>query len=210
MGRKRLQLIWLVRHVLRKNSSALHVITHRLISQRLLIVPEKLKDHFEQHFSPRNIPTQPEIVEPERFPHILPPENVTINESLPDEEEIELVIKKQKYNKCQGTDKIYAEHLKYANSNRLVSAVLLLFTMIWTMVKVPESWLSSVITCLHKKGLKSIAKNYRSIFIMNTVSRLLPRLIIERLHKCHENLIMKNQFGFRQNRSNTEDIYIAR
>ena len=47
--------------------------------------------------------------------------------------------------------KLYAEHLKYAKSNKLFSAVLLLFTMIWTMMKVPETWLSSVITCLHKR-----------------------------------------------------------
>jgi len=45
---------------------------------------------------------------------------------------------------------------------------------------------------------------------MNTVSRLLPRLIIERLRKCYENLIMKNQFGFRQNRSTTDAIFIVR
>ena len=94
---------------------------------------------------------------------------MVINEDVPDEEEVKLVFKKQKDNKCRGTDKLYAEHLKYAKSNKLISAVLLLFTMIWTMMKVPETCLSSVITCLHKKGLKSIAKNYRSIFIMSSL-----------------------------------------
>ena len=165
-----------------------------------MITPE-LMDHFEQLFSPRNISGQPEIQYPDRFPHILPSEYVVIIEDVPDEEEVKLVFKKQKDNKCQGTDKLYAEHLKYAKSNKLVSAVLLLFTMIWTMIKVPETWLLLVITCLHKKGLKSIAKYYRSKFIMNTISRLLPRLIIERLRNCYEKMIMKNQFGFRPNRS---------
>ena len=140
---------------------------------------------------------------------ILPSEDVVINEDVPDEEEVKLVFKKQKDNKCEGTDKLYAEHLKYAKSNKLVSAVLLLFTIIWTMMKVPETWLLSVITCLLKKGLKSIAKNYRSIFIMNTISRLLPRLIIEHLRSCYEKLIMKNQFGFRQNRYTTDASFIV-
>ena len=45
---------------------------------------------------------------------------------------------------------------------------------------------------------------------MNTISRLLPRLIIERLRNCYEKLIMKNQFGFRQNRSTTDAIFIVR
>ena len=82
--------------------------------------------------------------------------------------------------------------------------------MIWTTVEVPKSWLDAVITCLHKKGLQSVAKNYRSIFIMNAISRILPRLIIERLRDCYESLIMENQFGFRQNRSTTDAIFIVR
>ena len=42
---------------------------------------------------------------------------------------------------------------------------------------------------------------------MNAISRLLPRLIIERLRDCYESLIMENQFGFRQNRSTTDAIF---
>ena len=45
---------------------------------------------------------------------------------------------------------------------------------------------------------------------MNTISRLLPGLIIERLRSCYEKLIMKNQFGFRQKRSTTDAIFILR
>ena len=42
-------------------------------SKKLLIAPEKLTSHFEQHFSPRPVTLQPEIENPENFPHILPP-----------------------------------------------------------------------------------------------------------------------------------------
>ena len=45
---------------------------------------------------------------------------------------------------------------------------------------------------------------------MNAISRILPRLIIERLRDCYESLIMENQFGFRQNRSTTDAIFIVR
>ena len=82
--------------------------------------------------------------------------------------------------------------------------------MIWTLIVVPQTWLSSAITCLHKKGLKSVAKNYRSIFITDTLSRLLPRIIIERLRDTYERILMKNQFGFRKNRSTTDAIFIVR
>ena len=45
---------------------------------------------------------------------------------------------------------------------------------------------------------------------MNAISRILPRLIIERLRDCYESLIMENQFDFRQNRSTTDAIFIVR
>ena len=104
-------------------------------TKRLLITPDKLKGHFEKHFSPRNLQIQPEIENPDLFPHILPPENAIINEDVPTEDELRQVIKKQKDSKCQGTDKIYAEHIKYAKSDKLIGAVLLLFIMIWTKEK---------------------------------------------------------------------------
>ena len=45
---------------------------------------------------------------------------------------------------------------------------------------------------------------------MNAISRILPRLIIERLRDCYESLIMENQFSFHQNRSMTDAIFIVR
>ncbi len=75
---------------------------------------------------------------------------------------------------------------------------------------VPKTWLTATITCLHKKGPKPIEKNYRSIFIMSTLSRLLPKIILERLRCTYESILMKNQFGFRKNRSTTDGIFIVR
>ena len=180
------------------------------MSKRLLIEPENLTHHFQNHFAVRDITSQPEIENPDLFPHILPPDDILINEDIPTADEINSVIKSQKDNKCQGVDKTYAEHTKYATSSKLSSSILLLMTMIWTMIEVPKTWLSAAITCIHKKGPKSIAKNYRSIFIMSTLSRLLPKIIIERLRNTYETLIMKNQFGFRKNKSTTDAIFIVR
>ena len=61
-----------------------------------------------------------------------------------------------------------------------------------------------------KKGPKNIVKNYQSIFIMNTISRLLPIIITQRLRNVYEKVIMKSQFAFRKNRSTTDAIFIAR
>ena len=86
------------------------------------------------------------------FPHILPPNDISVNEDIPTEAEVKSSIKSQKDNKCKGINNTYAEHFKYATSPKLTSAILLLFTMIWSLIVVPKSWLSTAITCLHKKG----------------------------------------------------------
>ena len=62
----------------------------------MLIEPTQFKDHFEQHFAPRNTVTQPEIENPELFPHVLPPNNIQTNEEIPDEERLKNVLKKKK------------------------------------------------------------------------------------------------------------------
>ena len=179
-------------------------------SKRMLITTDKLKEHFAAHFAPRDTTTQPEIENPDLFLHILPPEDIYVNENIPTEEEVKSAIKTLKNNKCQGTDKIYAEQLKYAKSRNLITAIMLLLNLIWTLVAVPKTWLSATITCLFKKGSKSLAKNYRSIFVMSTISRLLPKIILERFRDAYERLLMKNQFGFRKNRSTTDAIFIVR
>ena len=179
-------------------------------SKKLLIAPDKLKSHFQEHFAPRQVKVQPEVENPSLFPHILPPKDSLIDERPPTEDEVKKAVGTLKNNKCAGTDEIYAEQLKYCNSGKLMSLLLLLLTCIWSTVSVPKTWLEAVISCIHKKGPKDIAKNYRSIFIMNTISRLLPKIIIERLRDAYEKLLMANQFGFRKNRSTTDAIFIVR
>ncbi len=58
-------------------------------------------------------------------------------------------------NKCQGTDEIYAEQIKYSTSKHLIVYLLLLLTTIWNNATIPFTWLKSSISCLHKKGSKS-------------------------------------------------------
>ena len=68
--------------------------------------------------------------------------------------------------------------------------------MIWTTVEVPGTWLDAVITRLHKKGLKSIAKNHYSIFIMNAKSRILPRQLSRDFMTATNRLLWKTSLVF--------------
>ena len=178
-------------------------------SSRLAISNEKLKTHFQDHFAARPIPLPPEIENPEQYPYLYD-EQIEVNESVPDENEIQDVLKTFKNNKSSGTDKIKTECLKYNKSQSLLSAVVLLMTLIWNTVTVPTEWLHATITCLFKKGIRKLASNYRGISIGANMSRILAKIIILRLKEAYEKSISEAQFGFRQNRSTNDGIFVVR
>ena len=95
------------------------------------------------------------------------PDGIEINSDIPSESEIEDARKRFKNGKCQGTDKIYGEEIKYNISNRFMVYLMLLISTVWTSLMLPSSWLVSSITCLFKnKGSRSDAGNYRGLSIM--------------------------------------------
>ena len=143
-----------------------------------LISNDKLTAHFQDHLKDRPTDIQPDILNPENFPHVLPPDEIDINADAPSIEEIKDSLKSFKNGKCQGTDKIQAEHLKYNISNRFLLYLTLLLTTIWTTFEIPSSWLTSSITCLFKnKGMRSEANNYRGLSIMSTCSKVLTSIV---------------------------------
>ena len=76
-------------------------------SKKLLIASEKLTSHFEQHFSPRPVTEIEYLNTIETFPIYSP----QVNGDIPNEDELQKFISKQKYNKYQSIDKIYSKHL---------------------------------------------------------------------------------------------------
>ena len=133
-----------------------------------------------QHWKPCK-----ELENHEKVP-FLQDEIIKINEDIPNEEELRNVLKSFKNNKSSGTDKLKTEGLKYNESKQLILAILTLLTMIWTVVKVPIMWLHANITCLCKKVLISVAANYRGLSIGTNMSRILAKIITNRLKEAYE------------------------
>lgn len=82
---------------------------------------------------------------------------VKIDESIQKKVVVEKVLKSFK-NKSSGTDKLKTEDLKYNKSKYLVTAILVLLTMIWPMVV--AVWLHANVTCIFKKGSRKLVANY--------------------------------------------------
>ena len=175
---------------------------------KLAISNDKLKTHFEKHFAARSLPMPPELEKPEDYPH-LTDEVIAVNEDVPDSEETNKVLQSFKNGKSRGTD-IKTEGLKYNSSQNLLMAIVALLTLIWTIVIVPSVWLHCKITCLYKKGLTSLASNYRGLSIGANMSRILAKIIMNRLKDAYEHHISEEQYGFRQNRSTADGIFIIK
>ena len=174
-----------------------------------LITSEKLTEFFKDHLNEKPVDLQPEVITPGLYPHVLPPDNININTDIPTVSEVNDARKRFKNGKCQGTDKIYGEEVKYNSSNRFMIYLMLLISTIWTSCILPSSWLISSITCLFKnKGSRSEAANYRGLSIMATCSKIIISIVISRIRDTYERIISNSQFGFRCNRSTTDAIYI--
>ena len=170
---------------------------------------DKLMKHFAAHFTEREIPTPPEIENLDNFPH-LKEDHYPIEEDPPSKEEVKKCLKSFKNNRNWGTDKTKTEALKYNSSEALISAITYLLLLIWTCVQVPKQWLHASVTSLYKKGQKSLASNYRGISIGANMSRILSKIITERLSAAYEKQLSEAQFGFRKNRSTTDAMFIMK
>ena len=174
-----------------------------------LITSEKLTEFFQDHLKEKPVDLQPEVITPGLYPHVLPPDDINISTDIPTVSEVNDARKRFKNGKCQGTDKIYGEEVKYNSSNRFMIYLMLLISTIWTSCILPSSWLISSITCLFKnKGSRSEAANYRGLSIMATCSKIIISIVISRIRDTYERIISNSQFGFRCNRSTTDAIYI--
>ena len=176
--------------------------------ERPLISTQKL-EHFSAHFKDRGYTIQPELEQPKNYPHALSPaETPVVNFQVPDQAEVMKCIKKPKNGKCQGTDNIYSEELKYSTSKKMLKHIMLLIVLIWNSLRIPSNWLIASISCLHKKGLKSLAQNYRGLSITSTLSKVLSGIVVDRIREGYEFILLESQFGFRTNRSTSDAIYI--
>ena len=61
-----------------------------------------------------------------------------------------------------------------------------------------------------KKGLRSVAANYRGLSIGANMRRILAKIITNRLKQAYETHISNTQYGFRQNRSTADGIFMVK
>lgn len=80
--------------------------------------------------------------------------------------------------------------------------------IIWRQEKIPTSWKRGLIVRLPKKGNLKECKNWRGITLLQVISKILARVVIDRIRNGTDSRLRKEQAGFRSGRGTVEQIFI--
>ena len=158
---------------------------------------ERWKEHFEEVLNRPPPDTPPDIEEAIR--------DLNINCERISKEEIKRAIKKLKLGRAPGKDNIPPDALK-ADISATADILHGLLNEIWVKEEVPNDWKQGLIVTIPKKGNLSECKNWRGIMLLSVPSKILCRIILDRMQEPLDKIFRKEQAGFRKNNSCTDHI----
>lgn len=122
--------------------------------------------------------------------------------------ELQNVIHLAKNNKTPGADCIPNEFYKNLTP-QWEHYLLNMLNEVFRQEKIPKAWTMTQVCFLHKKGSRDEVLNYRSIALLNHISKLFTNIINLRLCEWIEvnNILHENQAGFRRNRGTMDNIF---
>ena len=122
------------------------------------------------------------------------------------QEELDSVLRKIKNRKAAGLDEIPPEVWK----TRQFDDILLRHCNAVYNRNPIDKWMKGCILPFPKKGDLGLAKNYRGITLTSIAAKIYNALLRNRIEPEIDNIIRKNQNGFRRNRSTTSQILTIR
>lgn len=123
-------------------------------------------------------------------------------------DELIVALRNTKKGKAPGADRISYEFYAHAPLNFL-KWVLVVLNEIFNNGFTPESFRTSIILPLHKKGDRSDASNYRGLSLLDTLYKLFTSILLKRLTAWAERYSILNEYqaGFRQGYSTVDNIF---
>ena len=108
-----------------------------------------------------------------------------------------------------GVDNIPAE-LVQAGGEAMIDILTTICNKIWKTGKWPTTWTQSLVITLPKKGNLQLCQNYRTISLISQPSKVMLKIILNRLKSQAKEIIAEEQAGFRAWGSTTEQIFNLR
>ena len=109
---------------------------------------------------------------------------------------MEAAVQSLKKGKSAGVDNIPAE-LVQAGGEDVITARTTIYNKIWQTGEWPTPWTQSLVTTLPKKGNLQQCQNYRTISLISHTSKVMLKIILNRLKPQAEKIIAEEQAGFR-------------
>ena len=108
---------------------------------------------------------------------------------------------------CLHTNKLHPASLVQAGGEDVITALTTICNKIWQTGKWPTPWTQSLVITLPKKGNLQQSQNYRTISLIRHQSKVMLKIILNRLKPQAEKIIAEEQAGFRAGKSTTEQIF---
>ena len=116
--------------------------------------------------------------------------------------EVEASVQSLKKGKSAGADNIPAEQVQ-AGREDVITALTTICNKIWQTEEWPTPWTQSLVITLPKKGNLQQCQNHRTISLISHPSKVMLKIILNRLKPQAEKIIAEEQAGFRAGRSTT-------
>ena len=162
---------------------------------------QRWADHFREILNRPTPAEKPNIPRAER--------TLPIRTTMPSREEIRNAIKAIKAGKAPGPDGVPPEALK-ADPETATVTLHKLFVKIWLEEEIPADWKIGHIVKLPKKGDLGNCGNWRGSTLLSLASKVLIRVILDRMKGHLDKLLRKNQAGFRPGRSCLDQAAVLR
>ena len=176
---------------------------HKMYRNNNLIDPDNLSDEFANFFKDKvqnivnNLQIDNNVYNGTRKLYCE-------NEDFMDENDVLIAMKSLKIKNCEGHDRIPLRIIA-DGTPFLLKPLAILFKLIYRTKEIPEQWLISKITPLHKKGPSKNIENYRPIANLCSCSKIFEKLILNRIRKLETinsvDITGKSQHGFKPNHS---------
>ena len=146
---------------------------------------------------------------PQDAPQLEPEDLLHINTGPITKAEIRKSLRSLKNGKATGTDNIPPEALK-EGGEVIVDQLHHLLNLIWTTEEIPMEWKKGLLVKLPKHGDLSQCSKWRGITLLSIPSKVLTRIILERMKKSIDQKLRDEQAGFRKERSCINQIATLR
>ena len=124
-------------------------------------------------------------------------------------QEVKDALKKTKPGKATGVGKVCPELLT-ADIEDTASKLTSCYNRLWETERWPKVWKKGLVAKVFKKGDLRQCNNWIGVTLLPVISKIICRMLLERIRKGVDKKLRKEQAGFRPKRSKNEQIFILR